>query len=458
MKRVSKSKQKNYDTNYVAPSNRHIHWSYDLSDGIGQLVFYIRGEVLWKQERVFGYPTKFELAKGCESEFNGPEKLFTDRFQIIDFEEEPKKTLRKSMSKSIDQAFYERWGVTRSTAMKIIRKVVLKTQYDHIREYDTIWKPRRVLNGNMERKGCTRSKYADMVLQSLDTLEQMKADGQGNIMPLAVVRSRNASELRALYGKNPWKRISKFSRTHNKFLAEVSIDEGIELSTRNYSYAVVHNKIRKMFDRYHGLKPFAIGYTDTLIKESGSAAAALRVDNRDVYRTVNYLNDMYMSGKQLNPQWSTRRIKEEHDAWMIEERARLSAIKRQQEIEYQGEFATNIPRMFGDIKATILNTVESVEIEGQVMGHCVGNYSRACFRNEYRVVRIERNGYTCTLGLTDRNRYDYTHEFMGPLDKNFEFQQMYGKFNAHVEDEVILAAKEDIIKWVNEEFREYRTK
>lgn len=455
MKRVSKSKQKSYDTNYVAPSNRHIHWSYDLSDGIGQLVFYIRDEVLWKQERVFGYPTKFELAKGCEPEFNGPEKLFADKFQMIDFDAEPKKTRRKSMSKSIDQAFYERWGVTRSAAMKIIRAVVIKTQYEPIREYDSIWKPGRVFNGNMERKGCTRSQYADMVLKATPILEQMKADGQGNIMPLAVLRQSNASELRNLFGKNPWKRISKLTRTHNKMIAELTIDEGIELSSRNYSYALVHKRVSKNFDRHMGLKPLAIAYTDTLIKEQGSAAAALRVDIRDIYRTAMYINDMYIAGVQINPQWSTRRIKEEHDKWMIEERDRLAAIKRKEEIEYQGEFATNTPRMFGDIKATILNTVESIEIEGKVMGHCVGTYSRRAFKGEYRVVRIERNGYTCTLGLIDRHRHDYPHDFVGPLQKCFTFQQMYGKFNATVEDEVILAAKEDIIKWVSEEYMEY---
>lgn len=464
MKTGSKSKvKKSYDTGYVAPSNREITYRWNMKREIPTLEFYVNGKLLWAQKTVFTYPSMVDLKAGCSPEFNGPVKEYIDRFTITDFDQPQQKISRKSMTRSSNQVFFEQWGVNPTAAMKVIRSVVLKTQYDPIYEYDRIFKPRRVLNGRLERKRVTCSQYAEHIIENINVVEQMKADGQDNLLPLAIVKGMTASELKGYYGKNPWKRISKFSRTHNRELSTLNSYEGQVLSSKPYSHTMLYKKVSKQFDtlRDFHTHEIALAYTETLLKEKGTYAEALRTDMLEIYRTSTYLRDMIQSGEIVNKNWSTRRIKEEHDAWTIRQRAILAAKRREEDETYNDEFATSEPRQFGAVKATILNTVEKIELEGDFMGHCVGGYSRRSHSGDYRVVRIEKGDYICTLGLQDDFRYftGYVGErgkFVGPIRKSFSFQQMYGKYNEHVKDEDILAAKEDIIKWVNEEYYEYR--
>lgn len=461
MKRVSKTKvKKSYDTDFVAPSNREITWSWNMKGDIPLLEFYITGKLLWKQGHVFGYPTKFELMKCCNPEFEGPEKDFPDRFHISVFDQPQRTERRKSMSRSSSQVFKEKWGVNPTAAMRVIRSVVLKTQYDPIYEYDRIFKPSRTLNSKMERKGVTRSRYADNIISHIDVVEQMKVDGQDNLLPLGIAKGLTVSELKTQYGKNPWKRISKFSRTHNRELSTLDFNIGQALSSKPYSHTILYKKVAKQFGRVVAHRPeMVLAYTETLLKEKGTYAEALRTENQEIFRISTYIYDMARGGEIVNKNWSTRRIKEEHDAWSIRQRAILAAKRREQEEMYKCEFATSEPKQFGAVKATILNTVEKIELEGDLMGHCVGGYSRRSHSGDYRVVRVEKDGYICTLGLQEssgHSRWDYPEGFHGPVRKSFSFQQMYGKYNEHVKDEDILAAKEDIIKWVNEEYYEYR--
>lgn len=456
MKAGSNSKV-NYDTEFVAASNRQITHRWNMKREIPTLEFYINGKLLWAQKDVFTYPSMFDLKAGCDPEFNGPVKEYIDRFAITNFDQPQPKISRKSMTRSSNQVFFEKWGITPSKAMKIVRAIVLKTQYNPIREYDSIFKPFRAFNSKMERKSCTHSKYATSILEHIDKIEEMKSDGQLNLIPYAVVKGKSTKELREMYGKNPWKRISKFSRTHNKELSELPSSVVVALSNKPYSHALLYKRVDRMFGRGHGhSSEIKIAYTDTLLKEKGSYTAAMRTEIIDLHRTSQYIFDLRMRSEIFNPEWSTRRIKEEHDAWDIRQRAILAEKRRIEDAESIVEFATSEPKMFGNVKATILNTVEKIELEGEVMHHCVGNYARQAFKGQYRVVRIEKGSYICTLGLTDNSGpFGVGDYFIGPMKVSFAFQQMYGKYNEHVTDEEIIEVKDDIIKWVNEEYYEF---
>lgn len=334
-----------------------------------------------------------------------------------------KRTLKGSAKE-----FYEKHGVLATNVVKIARGIVHNEVHKQFPEWYKLcrtksWTP---LSSRFE------------ALHTEGLLQQCRKDGIANIIPIVAYYGKSPQELKKFLGEREWKKLCKNSYSRNRLLFLKSNSSITPVDWNAVPSTILKGRTHWMPEVY-----------EWLIKTQDCHLKSITTDYNIQREARYYLDTKRMcidAGETFNPNWSKRRMKEEHD--------RLSRI--QQEIanrraaEYNAEYAKLLEKDFRELHkgletirfdsgviATPLINMQQVQEEGSKMHHCVGSYARMCAKGEYLVWRLTRGDVETTLGID-------VHQ------GKYSFDQHYGHCNAIVEDQDFKQAALDIIERLNE--------
>lgn len=265
------------------------------------------------------------------------------------------------------------------------------------------------------------------IYKNIDKVDQLAKDGLLRLAPLVIHSGLDPQELRASMGKGAWKRLLSQS------------DYRIRLIARNLDgpRSINGDFVRAICDIQSGIlkNNYCIFNTELI----AARLAPRVVDYRDV---LNLVRDTDRMVQDFNPNWSLKRIKEEHERATERMNARRLEQQLKKDKEYQTEFAEAAVYEIDGYKYTRLNTKRKIQDEGAFMGHCVGGYASQAFNRSYEVFTVEKGTERATLGLFIQKGFDKDDK-----EKPFySFNQSYGKRNSPISDELALANRALIIK------------
>lgn len=267
------------------------------------------------------------------------------------------------------------------------------------------------------------------IVKNKDTLDQVKSDGLMNLIPFVCKHGKNPSELKEMFGKH-WKKIANNSLHKNKYLSLFGVHAGkyAEVPTtllmqRRLIQCASINLMKHLELHYKG------AWKDI---EKNHAVLHTFIDTE---RMADIL------GKKVNPAWTPRRLKEEHDKLVKEVNARkyskdaFDSVKdiKHKEVKHRG------------ICAILLDNAFDIAEEGTCMSHCVGMYGTDVNRGNYLVysIRDEAGNRLSTLGIIIYNDNKSPTRFMS--------NQHYGKCNSTVTSEDQIELVESVILKLNKE-------
>lgn len=252
-------------------------------------------------------------------------------------------------------------------------------------------------------------------------IDEVIKDGLMNLVPFVIYHGKTPSVMKASIGKYTWKRIAKNSLHRNLLIAKSW--HGIEVA-HNLPSTLLKDKCGLCKDSYNYIAKHCKGIWGNPRKV------------RDVGMFFQDTKNMLLRlGKNVNINWSLRRLQEEHD------RASKELLMR----EYPNTPYTwiqNIPSIIKHNKYTAELLTNSFDIaeEGLLMRHCVAFYAETASLGDYVVYSIKNSmgeRYS-TLGLT--------------RDKEtgkVRFQQHYRKDNLMVRDADAITLADIIVDRIN---------
>lgn len=255
-----------------------------------------------------------------------------------------------------------------------------------------------------------------------ELLAQSVKDKTTHLNPLLNVTGKTPKELREILGKGLWKQLAKNSYSRNKLLAqEVGYwaTHGLTEALKNYTER--WNKVPSTLLKAGVKSPV----TANIYKNSGIPLTHFLKKTPEAIRFQRLVSDtelmlLALEGRYLNPEWSKRRVEEEHDRLVI-----LQNNRRREELEKQNrdmiqDFTTlfSLPMVFDSgFVAKPCTNPRQVRDEGSRMNHCVGSYARHCAEGKYIVYSVaNKDGIHSTLGIrvdklyadTDKPKFKFT--------------------------------------------------
>ena len=315
------------------------------------------------------------------------------------------------------KSFTDKVGCTPSVLYKMFNKLQYKVYVVPYLEY---------VNKIGFRKSGVNCYMLEDIIKNKVLLDQAKADNLMNLIPFICHHSKSPAELKVMFGKH-WKKIANNSLHKNKYLVKYGLEAGdyAEFPTTLLKHRTFLSESVGVF------KHFTQHYKGRW-KIAGGAYTVLQL-----YRDTERLADAL--GKAVNPTWSPRRLKEEHDKFSKEVNAKMyskDVFSSLEKIKVKGLMHKS------RIYATLLDNAFDIADEGTCMSHCVGGYSGDVARGTYLVYSIrDKDGLRLsTLGIIV-----YKHE-----DKaSFMLNQNYGKYNAIVNCKEQVELVNDILTLLN---------
>jgi hypothetical protein len=274
--------------------------------------------------------------------------------------------------------------------------------------------------------------------QIKDIVLQAWKDKQYNIIPLIIAFKAPPSSLKKKFGNSVWKKLCTNSKYRNQklsyhedFLIPELIDIPTTLLERYLSFGDDSKKVAYL------------KYLKNNFKGSWSKPEKLV--------TQAYLfSDTFRMAQQLeqpfNPEWTPRRLQEEHDRFITLQRITRRPDEHTKE---PFEFSVAWPDYikFGGYTAHLLKSPLEIAEEGDYMGHCVASYIGMVASGQYIVYSVRKDGKrSSTLGLSAVTT-------AMPARGLVEFNQHYARFNQIVVDPsehdiayVITEACKDVLK------------
>lgn len=161
----------------------------------------------------------------------------------------------------------------------------------------------------------------------------------------------------------------------------------------------------------------------------------------DTSSMIKNLNRKHRFEFKFNPNWSLRRMKEEHD--------RLSRLlleikekgnKYLDEIDIRALHKNAIDFTFeSGVTAALLSRYSEIVNEGSIMNHCVAMFANSCIDGNYLVYSLKKGDTRTTLGID-----------VSDSPRKYKLSQHYMKYNRIVEDEDFLQAAKQIILELNQ--------
>lgn len=234
--------------------------------------------------------------------------------------------------------------------------------------------------------------------KSQELYKQLERDNLQHILPAFTYTKKtymSPKELRQEIGRPLWRRLVNSPKTKNLLVWGCRWDD----------------KKEKLYDlTYHQLSFLRLS-TQAFIKFEPNLVSKIkgRKSALDMRRDYQVIQDCErMLGRRFNPEWSLKRIKEEHDR----ETKRLNSLR------YSDEQICE-PHSFGNF--TRLVTPLEIAQEGQEMRHCVSSYWRNVASGTYLVYKYENGKKRGTLGLNvDHNGYTELNQFYGHCNSRMD--------------------------------------
>lgn len=315
---------------------------------------------------------------------------------------------------------------TPSVMYKIFRKLQYKAYVVPYLEY---------VNKIGFRKNGVDYYTLEKIVKNKALLDQAKEDNLWNLIPFICQFSKSPAELKVMFGKH-WKKIVNNSLNKNKYLAL--------LGARAGAYCNVPTTLLKQQSlcRHNSLE--LMQYLTMHYKGKWSIIS-------NDYKVLHLFCDTQLLadslGKEVNPKWSPRRLKEEHDKFSKEVNAKkyskgvfesLATIKVKSLVYKSG------------VSAVLLDNAFDIAEEGTCMNHCVGGYSGEVAKGNYLVYSIrDKDGLRIsTLGI---HIVKGSMEDKGSDQSRYVFSQHYGKYNSPVTDLEQIAIVESLLIQLNKE-------
>ena len=337
--------------------------------------------------------------------------------------------------------FNEQHGICATNVVKVARGIVYNEVYKQFPEWyrlcrTTSWTPMSHM-----------FKY----LETEELLQQCRKDGIANIIPIVAYFKKSPQELKKALGETTWKKLCKNTYSRNRLLFMKSYARLTPVEWNAVPSTLLKSRMYLEPEVYLWL----IRTQDIPLKNYPK--------NSNIQREARiYIDTQLMcrdAGETFNPNWSKRRMKEEHD--------RLSRMQQEianrRQAERNAEYAKllkvdfrelhkglEITEFDSGVVAVPLVNMQQVQEEGSKMHHCVGSYANMCAKGEYLVWHLTKGSVETTLGITTQHE-NYDIAMSG--DK-YNLQQHYGFCNAAVEEEDLKVAAKSVVKMLNEKNKE----
>lgn len=251
-------------------------------------------------------------------------------------------------------------------------------------------------------------------------IQMCKDDGIFNISPLIMWFSKSPHQLKNMFGKSCWKRLSKTSFSRNLLLARCSFYITPSHDEHQYDNAV--KALREMSQMKTITLSTLLNNAHPVSSHRNGMLQALSlakwIDRQKIshFKTIGdkriFIDDAHdliamMQELELdfNPNWSAKRIKTEHNTV-----SKLYMIKRQGLVaDTTFELSCLIKdheSLFIDpnIKFKVLTTGQDLIDEFLKMNHCILSYHHMMSDNRYVAIHIERDNVHYTLGIHVNHR------------------------------------------------------
>lgn len=325
-------------------------------------------------------------------------------------------------------------------------------------EYYTKIEPRKDLvdllaRGRLGR--VNRGKFRVLV-ECEEKLREVQSDGLKNILPFVLYFKMLPHDLRKLYGKATWKKITANTFHRNNLIVKnmdsICSPFFTDQEKRNEQFVnitklllpvrstlLANNDYMELFQR--GISRHkTLKESFNFIYEKVITKIPMKGVDRDLIRKMqrkaDHIEDTYTMAEQVGEKFNIWK----HDIESFEAvhdrfQQTLNEIREKQlfspdpleclnDLSFKG-------LTLGEYSIELLETRLSIHQEGKAMGHCVGSYSNRVADGNYLVYSIKKNGErVSTLGLYKASRRDAE-------GTEWVFSQHYGRFNKQITDPVL---------------------
>jgi hypothetical protein len=412
---------------------------------------------------IFHYPIFIDTKKEVRTTSDG--KRYTRNYSgLIDFVNQYKliltyihpphdeidfKDTYTMLGKAIGFGFKKRWNAH-----------VLEVWVKPLRELEVYWGYCTVRNANRVNVHPARCEWA---IRNLEFVKQLKVDNMAHMIPVfAQHNSTSVHGLRELYGKNAWKRLCSLkvyvlSQMYAMALPQEGLrqapgpwrqDEGEGRGFTIESYAKFMGQATRMPKTYlaNWRKHFdGQSYSQIIQKES---FFEWMLYNRSEWKVTDQIsvmdlrvlfNDTYHMADGLdltiNPHWSVRRMRAEHDRLGDQHRAtRLLDQFRRRNVDLDVDFAVSpiwpLLVVNGNVEMRLMTSPQEVITQGVKQRHCLGSYALEVAIGTYVVYAI----------YVDGELYSHAMYFNKYRDGNKEPQmvQHYCAFNKRPDNDLVV--------------------
>lgn len=341
-------------------------------------------------------------------------EVWTDSGKVVFYTNKLKTVCTKDVCKPINsREFFKKNGVTPTIVRKFFNMKFMQLVRPTIEHS---------LKENLKFFGKKVIYPISSVTEHEELLAQSVKDKTVHLNPLLNITGKTPKELREILGKGLWKQLAKNSYSRNKLLAK-ELDylaaRGLTESLKEYAERL--NKIPSTLLRA-GVKSRA---TASIYKNSGIPLTHFLRKTPEAVKFMHLVSDtklmlLSLEGGYLNPEWSKRRVEEEHDRLVILQNNRRREVIEKQNKNMIQDFTTlfNLPTVSDSgFVARPCVSPQQVRDEGSKMNHCVGCYARDCAEGKYIVYSVVRSdGVRSTLGIwvdklyadTDKPKFKFT--------------------------------------------------
>lgn len=363
-------------------------------------------------------------------------EVWTDSGKVVFSTNKLKTVCTKDICRTIkSKEFFKKHGVTPTIVRKFFNLNYMKLVRPTIEH--SLKENLKFFGKNVTYPLSNKTEHEELLAQSVK-------DRTTHLNPLLNITGKTPKELREILGKGLWKQLAKNSYSRNKLLAK-ELDylaaRGLTESLKEYAERL--NKIPSTLLRA-GVKSRA---TASIYKNSGIPLTHFLRKTPEAVKFMHLVSDtklmlLSLEGGYLNPEWSKRRIEEEHDRLVILQNNRRRETLEKQNKNMIQDFTTlfNLPMVADSgFVARPCTSPQQVRDEGSKMNHCVGSYARHCAEGKYIVYSVvNKDGIHSTLGIVVNKLYADTDN---PKFK-FTVDQHYRSHNRDItEDESVFANK-----------------
>lgn len=212
-------------------------------------------------------------------------------------------------------------------------------------------------------KNFALGRYLD---DGLAVIAQAEADGIPQVAPLLVAFRGPPSLVRARLGRGLWRRVHHSDLALNARRADTWLRTALD-------FALIMDMAPKLF-------PSAASLVEQVGREGYAFVARRTARPKDAKELAHYVRDYLAMGGQLNPEWTVKRLREEHDreaAFMARRCASDAPWAEPWSWEHDGFIFT---RLISDV---------DFQQEALTQKHCIASYAYRAKKGEQIAFRIE---------------------------------------------------------------------